>query len=44
LICWRSTGKTTVIELAEFRKLLGVLNDEYTISDNFKKWIIENNI
>ena len=44
LICWRSTGKTPVIELAEFRKRLGVLNDEYTRSDNFKKWIIENPI
>jgi plasmid replication initiation protein len=44
LICWRSTGKTPVIELAEFRKRLGVLDDEYTRSDNFKKWIIENPI
>ena len=44
MICWRSTGKTPVIELAEFRKRLGVLNDEYTRSDNFKKWIIENPI
>jgi plasmid replication initiation protein len=26
LICWRSTGKTPVIELAEFRKRLGVLD------------------
>ena len=44
LICWRSTGKTPVIELAEFRKRLGVLDDEYTRSDNFKRWIIENPI
>jgi plasmid replication initiation protein len=44
LIAWRSTGQTPVIELAEFRKRLGVLNDEYTRSDNFKKWIIENPI
>lgn len=44
LICWRSTGKTPVIELNEFRKRLGVLDDEYTRSDNFKKWIIENPI
>jgi plasmid replication initiation protein len=26
LICWRSTGKTPVIELAEFRKRIGVLD------------------
>ena len=44
LICWRSTGKTPVIELNEFRKRIGVLDDEYTRSDNFKKWIIENPI
>ena len=44
LICWRSTGKTPVIELAEFRKRLGVLDSEYTRSDNFKRWIIENPI
>ena len=44
MICWRSTGKTPVIELAEFRKRLGVLDDEYTRSDNFKRWIIENPI
>ena len=37
-------GKTPVIELAEFRKRLGVLDDEYTRSDNFKRWIIENPI
>ena len=29
LICWRSTGKTPVIELTEFRKRLGVLDNEY---------------
>ena len=41
LICWRSTGKTPVIELAEFRKRLGVLNDEYTRSDNFKNGLLK---
>jgi plasmid replication initiation protein len=30
LIAWRSTGQTPVIELAEFRQKIGVLDDEYT--------------
>ena len=34
LICWRSTGKTPVIELKEFRKRIGVLDTEYTRTDN----------
>lgn len=41
LIAWRSTGKTPVIELADFRAKMGVLDGEYIRSDNFKKWIIE---
>lgn len=41
LIAWRSTGKTPVIELSEFRAKMGVLDGEYTRSDNFKKWVIE---
>lgn len=41
LICWRSTGKTPMIELGEFRKRLGVLDGEYTRSDNFKRWVLE---
>lgn len=44
LIAWRSTGKTPIIELAEFRARLGVLDDEYLRSDNLKKWVIENPI
>ncbi|MEG2847145.1 MAG: RepB family plasmid replication initiator protein, partial [Acinetobacter sp.] len=36
LIAWRSTGQTPVIELAEFRKKIGVLDDEYTRMGNFK--------
>ncbi|WP_407411926.1 replication initiation protein RepM [Acinetobacter sp.] len=44
LIAWRSTGRTPVIELAEFRARLGVLEDEYLRSDNLKKWVIENPI
>jgi len=41
LIAWRSTGKTPIIEIGQFRKKIGVLDTEYLRSDNFKKWIIE---
>ena len=41
LISWRSTGKTSIFSLEEFRKKIGVLENEYLRSDNFKKWIIE---
>ena len=41
LISWRSTGKTPIFSLEEFRKKIGVLENEYLRSDNFKKWIIE---
>ena len=41
LIAWRSTGKTPIIDLEEFRQKMGVLDGEYTRSDNFKKWVIE---
>ena len=41
LICWRSTGKTPVIELGEFRKLIGVLDTEYIRTDNLKMRVIE---
>ena len=41
LICWRSIGKTPVIELNEFRKRIGVLDTEYTRTDNLKMRVIE---
>lgn len=41
LMAWRSTGKTPVIPLAEFRHKMGVLDGEYLRSDNFKTWVIE---
>ena len=41
LICWRSTGKTPIIELDEFRKRIGVLDTEYTRTDNLKMRVIE---
>ena len=44
LICWRSTGKTPIIELDEFRKRLGVLDTEYIRTDNLKMRVIEQSI
>ena len=44
LICWRTTGKTPVIELGEFRKRIGVLDTEYIRTDNLKMRVIEQSI
>lgn len=44
LISWRSIEKTPVIELEDFRQKMGVLENEYKRSDNFKKWIIDQSI
>lgn len=41
LICWRSTGKTPVIEITEFRKRLGVLDTEYQRMERLKTSILE---
>ena len=41
LICWRSTGKTPIIELGEFRKRIGVLDTEYQRMDVFKRGVLE---
>ena len=41
LICWRTTGKTPVIDLTEFRKRIGVLNTEYQRMDVFKRGVLE---
>ena len=40
LIAWRSTGKTPIIELEEFRRRIGVLDDEYTRMGNFKDRVL----
>lgn len=40
LIAWRSTGQTPIIELEEFRKKIGVLDDEYTRMGNFKDRVL----
>jgi plasmid replication initiation protein len=41
LIAWRSTGKTSVIELSDFRQKLGVLETEYNRMHDFKKRVLE---
>jgi plasmid replication initiation protein len=44
LICWRTTGKTPTIDLVEFRKRIGVLDNEYQHMHHFKARILENSI
>ena len=39
LICWRTTGKTPIIDLTEFRKRIGVLDTEYQRMDVFKRGV-----
>ena len=41
LIAWRSTGKTPVIELSDFRQKLGVLETEYKRMYDFKKYVLD---
>ena len=41
LIAWRSTGKTPIFEVDTFKKQLGIAEDEYTRSDNFKRRVLE---
>lgn len=41
LVCWRSTGKTPVIELNDFRARLGLLDNEYKLMHNFKNRVLE---
>lgn len=41
LIAWRSTGKTPVIELSDFRQRLGVLETEYSRMHDFKKRVLD---
>jgi plasmid replication initiation protein len=44
LIAWRSTGKTPVLAINEFRKQIGVLDSEYKIISNFKLRLLEPSI
>ena len=39
LICWRTTGKTPIIELADFRQKMGVLDAEYQRMYDLKKYV-----
>jgi len=41
LIAWRSTGKTPLIELSDFRQKLGVLETEYSRMHDFKKRVLD---
>ncbi len=41
LICWRITGKTPIIELADFRQKMGVLDAEYQRMYDLKKYVLE---
>ena len=41
LIAWRSTGKTPVFELADFRYKLGVESTEYLRMNNFKAKVLD---
>ena len=44
LIAWRSTGKTPVLTIDEFRKQIGVSDSEYKIISNFKLRVLEPSI
>ena len=41
MIAWRSTGKTPIIELSDFRQKLGVLEGEYSRFNNFKVRVLD---
>lgn len=40
LVCWRSTGKTPIIEIHDFRSKLGLLENEYKAMCDFKKRVL----
>lgn len=41
LVCWRSTGKTPIIEINDFRSKLGLQDQEYKLMHNFKSRVLE---
>lgn len=41
LIAWRSTGKTPVFDLADFRQRLGIEPEEYPRMTDFKRWVLD---
>lgn len=44
LISWRTTGKTPIIQLIDFRKKMGVLDNEYERMYDFKKYVLDPSI
>lgn len=44
LIAWRSTGKTPVFDVTDFRQKLGIEPDEYLRMDNFKRRVLDSSI
>jgi plasmid replication initiation protein len=44
LIQWRTTGKTPEIKISTLREQLGVSNDKYKITADFKKWVLDQSI
>ena len=41
LVCWRSTGKTPIIEINDFRSKVGLIENEYKAMCDFKKRVLE---
>lgn len=41
VIAWKATGKTPEFSLAEFRNKLGLIDNEYTAMNNFKKYVLD---
>lgn len=41
VIAWKATGKTPEFSLAEFRNQLGLIDNEYTAMNNFKKYVLD---
>ncbi len=41
LVCWRSAGKTPIIDIEDFRLRIGVLPTEYKLMSDFKKRVFE---
>lgn len=44
LITWRTTGKTPIIELSDFRQKIGVIESEYQRMYDFKKYVLDPSI
>lgn len=42
VIAWKSTGKTPIFKLQDFREKIGLLDEnEYTAMNNFKKYVLD---